>query len=616
MDCERYPQPASGGSLILAFRLQSKTTLIIGSNTLAANRAFAALEAESDVIVLAPGGEASACDELQWRMHQKQLSIVDMNALHQAADFAAEFRAYLDTLPNLALVCVTDSLAHRESNTRRSYDSAKAIFDVCRSCRILVNITDVPELCDFTLPAAHRFADLGTGRPSPLQIAITTNGQGCRLGGRLRREIISSLPQNVGGATERLGRMRQRAKLTTTPENLPVFQQLDKETSESLTPNTPVPQRSIFESPVERLQRRMRWVAQMSEYWPIEHLARLQDSDIDELLDSQVIDGIQAPPTQRTGHSTTEDFEQTDTIPSQHGLLIEQPKTFKGRVFLVGSGPGHPSLLTVATLDVLTKRATVVLSDKLVPASVLDLIPKHVKIHIAKKFPGNADNAQNEMMQIGVEAASRGETVVRLKQGDPMVYGRAGEEVLYFRSHGFEPVVIPGVTSAIAGPTFAGIPVTQRGVSDSLTICTGVGRHGKDVYIPGYERSRTLVILMGVARLKSLLEALLSETSKNRNGLAYPSYLPIAIVERASMPDQRVLVSTLTSIAEALEVLGEQRPPGMIVIGWSVLALHDTGFIDALDNDDILDHEVVEKWLSGKTSRTFEGLVDAWDQLS
>lgn len=197
-----------------------------------------------------------------------------------------------------------------------------------------------------------------------------------------------------------------------------------------------------------------------------------------------------------------------------------------------------------------------------------------------------------------------------------MVYGRAGEEVLYFRSHGFEPVVIPGVTSAIAGPTFAGIPVTQRGVSDSVIVCTGVGRHGKDVQIPGYERSRTVVILMGVARLTNLLDALLNEASKNRNGQAYPSYLPIAIVERASMPDQRVMVSTLSSIAEALELVGEQRPPGMIVIGWSVPALHDTGFVDILEGDIDADHGIVKQWLGGKKSRVLEGIADAWDQLS
>ena len=85
-----------------------------------------------------------------------------------------------------------------------------------------------------------------------------------------------------------------------------------------------------------------------------------------------------------------------------------------------------------------------------------------------------------------------------------MLYGRAGEEILYCRAHGIEPLVIPGLSSALAAPLFAGIPVTQRGVADSLVVCTGVGRAGKDVQLPGYVRSRTLVILMGVARIKAM----------------------------------------------------------------------------------------------------------------
>src|ERR1700761_5439684 len=102
-----------------------------------------------------------------------------------------------------------------------------------------------------------------------------------------------------------------------------------------------------------------------------------------------------------------------------------------------------------------------------------------------------------------------------------MVYGRAGEEILFFRKRGFEAVVIPGVSSIFGGPSFAGIPVTQRGVSESVVICTGVGRQGKEVSIPGYRRERTTIILMGVARLREMLEVLLDATSERRHGAAY-----------------------------------------------------------------------------------------------
>src|ERR1700679_675870 len=137
----------------------------------------------------------------------------------------------------------------------------------------------------------------------------------------------------------------------------------------------------------------------------------------------------------------------------------------------------------------------------------------------------------------------------QLKQGDPTVYGRVGEEILYFRERGHESVVVPGISSALAGPVCAGIPITQRGAAESFVVCTGVGRQGQDVVLPGYQRTRTLVILMGVARIVQVLETLLTTRPEGkRDGSPYPAHTPIAIIERASMPDQRVITSTLTHI--------------------------------------------------------------------
>ena len=210
---------------------------------------------------------------------------------------------------------------------------------------------------------------------------------------------------------------------------------------------------------------------------------------------------------------------------------------------------------------------------------------------------------------------------VQLKQGDPIVYGRAGEEILYFRSHGFEPLVIPGVSSAIAAPTFAGIPVTQRGVAESFIVCTGVGRKGKDVLLPGYVRSRTLILLMGVARLSQIITALVdpSNSQNRRDGVAFPPYTPIAIIERASMPDQRVITSTLKDIVKALDSNGEQKPPGTMVIGWSVLALSGNGDVTVLeDYDKGLDEERVSRWLGGNDAvgwNVQEGLDKRWESL-
>jgi uroporphyrin-III C-methyltransferase len=231
---------------------------------------------------------------------------------------------------------------------------------------------------------------------------------------------------------------------------------------------------------------------------------------------------------------------------------------------------------------------------------------------IARKYPGNAEAAQDELMALAVEGAQLGKTVLRMKQGDPFLYGRGGEEVLHFRKHGFESVVIPGLSSCLAGPTIAGIPVTQRGVAESLVVCTGVGRGGRIVQVAGYERGKTLCVLMGVARLRSLVESLLDHpTSK------YPPYLPIALIERASSPDQRVVASTIEQLADVLDNLPPHRPPGMIVVGWAVMCLDGEGDMTILDDPEDKGRETrdrarVEKWNGKLGYRVREGLGEDW----
>ena len=236
---------------------------------------------------------------------------------------------------------------------------------------------------------------------------------------------------------------------------------------------------------------------------------------------------------------------------------------------------------------------------------------------------------------------------MKLKQGDPSIYARSSEEVLFFRARGFEPLLVPGISSALAGPTFGGIPLTHRGLAESVVVCTGVGRGGRGVQMPEYERGRTLVILMGVARLQRVVDALLGVSSLTGPAPAstsnkptsstttttkttpytlarYPPYLPIAIIERASMPDQRVTSGTLSTIVQALEAGGPQRPPGMIVVGWSVLGLWGDGaagegVLDEGEGDEGArkerDERRVKEWLGGDGWKVKEGLDEAWAGL-
>lgn len=602
-----YPAPVGGASLLLTFKGPRNTILIIGGDVLAASRAFAALEAGMQVIILTRG---LVCDELRWRADQRQVNLTDwgilpsasISLLASAPDAKTDTESLSEFLaenPSISLVCITIHTA-----------DTPALARICHAHNIPVNVTDLPALCDFSFAATHRFIDPSTGGQSALQVGVTTNGEGCRLAGRVKREIVSVLPKDVAGAVKQIGKLRRLAKNTDDE----VGESEEGEDSSAATPNRPVPcwRNSVAESKDESSRRRMKWVAQVSEYWPITRLASMSEDDMKLILSGD------SPQT------TSSYSVQAPDESSLHDLTLFPPPK-KGRILLVGSGPGHPSLLTIATHNALTRHADLVLSDKLVPAAVLALIPETVEVRIARKFPGNAEGAQSEMMDAAVEAARRGLTVVRLKQGDPVVYGRAGEEVLFFRAHGFEPLVVPGVSSALAAPTFAGIPVTQRGVAESVVVCTGVGRQGKEVKLPGYERSRTVLILMGVARIVQVVGAMIRNDSGSgeglqsgegrREGRPYPRNTPIAIIERGSMPDQRVVASTLGDICEALDSTGEQRPPGMMVVGWAVLALQGTGDTSVLEEGEERDEERIRKWLGGGRWVMREGIDQGWAEV-
>ncbi|KIR39084.1 uroporphyrinogen-III C-methyltransferase [Cryptococcus deuterogattii 99/473] len=574
-------------ALPLTFHPRALSVLIVGSNRLAATRALSFLEAEAKVFLL-------TTSEVMVK-EVKELEESGRISLLQSAASNSVVWSELLAKHDISLACVTDTLISTPS--RRSFASATVIYQTCLSLRIPINISDQPLLSTYTFPSVHRFA--GADGPSHLQVAVSTNGQGCRMSGRIKREIVSKLPADVGKAVDNVGRLRTRAKARAKiseeddgPLNTPV-PQLSTPSTSCPNSNGEVTQQLSEE---EQQLRRMRWVYQMSEYYSFEHLAKISNEEMDKAL---------------------EVWGQRDEgyLP-HHDAKVVNASEKKGRILLIGSGPGHPGLLTMAAHTAL-RTATLVLSDKLVPAEILALIPDSTKLHIAKKFPGNAEGAQNEMMELALEGAQRGETVVRLKQGDPFVYGRGGEEVLYFRQHGFESTVIPGISSALAAPLMMGIPVTQRGVAESLVLCTGVGRQGKAVQLPGYVRSRTLVMLMGVARISQIIEVLTSSTAAGRDGAAYPPHLPIAVIERASSPDQRVILSTLEKIQPALKQVDE-RPPGMMLVGWAALALEGKGRVDVLDRAEDCEVEMVESWLAEgqegeiKGWKIREGLNDEW----
>lgn len=417
------------------------------------------------------------------------------------------------------------------------------ISKLCRRLRIPVNVSDAPELCTFTL--------LSTFSDGPLHVGITTSGRGCKLASRLRREISSSLPPNLGLAIDKLGSVRRRLWEEDQAAGLcdaGLGGDDDETTGQKHTFNTLATDDEVYMAKT----RRMRWLSQICEYWPLRKLVAITDSDIDAILkdyssgkgDAREVNGVHCSPE-------------------------------KGKIVLAGSGPGHPDLLTRATYHAI-QSADIILADKLVPEPVLKLIPRRTEVHIARKFPGNADQAQEEFLQMGLKALRSGRQVLRLKQGDPYLYGRGGEEFEFFRKEGCIPVVLPGIASALSASLFADIPATHRGVSDQLLICTGTGRKGAAPEPPTYVPTQTAVFLMALHRLSSLVEALTTppgEDSGSRPRIPWPKGTPCAIIERASCTDQRVIRTTLEHVCVAFEAEGS-RPPGLLVVGASCHVLH------------------------------------------
>ena len=227
---------------------------------------------------------------------------------------------------------------------------------------------------------------------------------------------------------------------------------------------------------------------------------------------------------------------------------------------LVGGGPGDPWLLTTRGRRLLAE-ADVVITDRLGPVALLDELDDDVVVVDVGKQPGHHPVPQREIGQLIVEHALAGRRVVRLKGGDPYVFGRGPEEVAACRAAGVPVEVVPGVTSAIAAPSAAGIPVTSRGVARSFPVATGhdvVDPDTLEAYARLLQRGSTLALLMGVTHL--------ADAAKGLQAVGADPALPVGIVESVYTPRQRVTRGTLAGIARLADERGV-RAPAVIVMG-------------------------------------------------
>jgi uroporphyrinogen III methyltransferase/synthase len=237
----------------------------------------------------------------------------------------------------------------------------------------------------------------------------------------------------------------------------------------------------------------------------------------------------------------------------------------KGIVYLVGAGPGDPGLLTVRGLELL-RRAEVVIYDRLVNPTLLEYCPQSCERIFVGKRVGSHRASQDDINRLLVERAGRGHTVIRLKGGDPFVFGRGGEEALALLDAGISFEVVPGVSAAVAVPAYAGIPLTHRGVASSFAVVTGHEARKPQAAVDWSKLATavdTLVVLMGLANLPLIVDRLIAH--------GCPMDTPVSVISRGTGDDQDDICGTL---ADIIEKSAHVKPPAIIVVG-AVVSLAD-----------------------------------------
>ena len=229
----------------------------------------------------------------------------------------------------------------------------------------------------------------------------------------------------------------------------------------------------------------------------------------------------------------------------------------RGKVWLVGAGPGAPDLLTVRAHALLTA-ATVVAFDELVSAPVLALVPEGAeRIRVGRRANGSRYH-EGRIHPLVVQRALEGKDVVRLKGGDPFVFGRGGEEAEELAAAGVPFEVVPGISAALGAAASAGIPLTHRDCSSSVSLVTAHAAHAEGDVAPNIAPRGTLVFYMGLARVAETCAALVASSR--------PPETPAAVVAHATLPDERVVVGTLRDIAEKVRAAALEGP-ALVIVG-------------------------------------------------
>ncbi|KAF9354110.1 hypothetical protein BGX26_008071 [Mortierella sp. AD094] len=605
-----------GASLILAWQVKQKHVVIIGGGFVAAGRFVNVLEADAKVTVICPEDE-----KLSETVHQHLQGHPDSTRLvrraFQDSDLTTRFGEHSLTPSSSAENLVpystysNDHSSNGELEQTNRYDSynepvvdmvlsaidnirlSTHIYYLSKRLRISVNITDVPPQCDFYFCSTHR--------DKSLQVAVSTSGKGPKLANLVRRHIANHLPSRVGDAIDQVGILRAKLK--------------------KMAPGPKIgPKRMQWMSRLCE-QWEMEDLATLEEKSMDIVLSGFKDDIVysnGQVLEKMRLAKIEAEISEtefelkaRVHGVTSDKITTPNSVIDVVGLQAhkqQQPQQTGARLILVGAGPGDPELLTRKAVRLL-EEADLVVSDRLISMEVIDLAKGEVRIAPKKRVilpieqeqinaslipssnsgssisssgfncstinsadsevgesvyrPKDSDYIQDQLNDWCLQGLREGKTVVRLKQGDPFIFGRGAEEILFFRSHGFEAEVVPGISSALSAPLSASIPLTHRGSADQIVITTAQAKGGilPDNF-PIYDLKKTVVILMGVGKAKEISELMLSPK------LNWPAEIPVVIVENAHCPNERVIDATLATLAQVVE---EQKavPPSVFVVGWA-----------------------------------------------
>tara|TARA_B100000029_G_scaffold260080_1_gene256605 strand:+ start:3314 stop:4057 length:744 start_codon:yes stop_codon:yes gene_type:complete len=232
-----------------------------------------------------------------------------------------------------------------------------------------------------------------------------------------------------------------------------------------------------------------------------------------------------------------------------------------GKVYLVGAGPGDPSLITVKAIE-LIKKSDIVLYDRLVSKKILQLVPKRSKSIYVGRSVGDDTTHQNNTNELMIKYAKLNKMVVRLKGGDPIIFGRGGEEAEFLKSFNIKYEIVPGITSGIGSATYAGIPLTHRQFASSVVFVTGHEDPEKKTEVVKWKKLAksvdTIVIMMGLSRI-GVISKMLIEGGMDKN-------TPVAVIQNGTTTKQKMIKGTISNITNKIKK-NKITPPTNIIIG-------------------------------------------------